>query len=69
MGTTAADGNGENSIYCTSLSENLLKEDISIEQALKTRTDVLKLTNNQQSPVENSKLTGTSFYLPKTSYL
>ncbi len=65
-GMTAADGDGKNSIYCKSLSQNLLKEDIGLEQVFKNvRTDVLKMSNNQQSPVESSKLTGTTFYLKK----
>ena len=50
---TAADGEGENSIYCKSLSENLLKERIGLEQIFKNvRTDVLRLSNNKQSPVK-----------------
>ena len=65
-GKTAADGDGKNSIYCRSLSENLLIEDIGLEQVFKNvRSEVLKITHNQQSPVENSKLTGTTFYLKK----
>ena len=65
-GMTAADGDGKNSIYCKSLSENLLKEDIGLEQVFKNvRGDVLRMSNNQQSPVESSKLTGTTFYLKK----
>lgn len=65
-GMTAADGDGKNSIYCKSLSENLLKEDIGLEQVFKNvRSEVLRLSNNQQSPVESSKLTGTTFYLKK----
>ena len=65
-GMTAADGDDKNSIYCKSLSENLLKEDIGLEQVFKNvRGDVLRISNNQQSPVESSKLTGTTFYLKK----
>ena len=65
-GMTAADGDGINSIYCRSLSENLQKEDIGLEQVFKNvRSDVLMRSNNQQSPVESSKLTGTTFYLTK----
>ena len=65
-GMTAADGDGKNSVYTKSLSKNLLKEDISIEQVFKNvRSEVLVETNNMQSPVENSKLTGTAFYMKK----
>jgi len=63
-GRTAADGKGKNSIYCESLSKNLLKANTEINQVFKNvRTDVLAATNNNQSPVENSKLTGDAFYL------
>ena len=63
-GMTAADGDGKNSIYCESLSKYLLKANTEINQVFKNvRTDVLAATNNNQSPVENSKLTGDAFYL------
>ena len=66
-GNTAEDGTGINSTYAQSLAQNMMKEDISIEQVFKnTRTEVLAATNNRQSPVESSKLTGTTFYLNKT---
>ena len=65
-GQTAADGNGENSMYSKALASNLLVKDISIEQVFKNvRTEVLKLSNNKQSPVEESKLTGEVFYMNK----
>tara|TARA_B110000240_G_C13479195_1_gene444545 strand:- start:168 stop:1886 length:1719 start_codon:yes stop_codon:yes gene_type:complete len=66
-GMTAHDGEGENSIYCKSLSENLLKPNVEINQVFKNvRADVLKKTQFYQSPVENSKLTGDEFYLKFT---
>ena len=65
-GQTAADGNGENSMYSKALASNLLVKDISIEQVFKNvRTEVLKLSKNKQSPVEESKLTGEVFYMNK----
>ena len=65
-GQTAADGNGENSIYSKALASNLLVKGISIEQVFKNvRTEVLKLSKNKQSPVEESKLTGEVFYMNK----
>ena len=65
-GQTAADGEGENSIYSKALAKNLLIENISIEQVFKNvRTEVLNLSNNKQSTVEESKLTGEVFYLNK----
>ena len=66
-GQTAADGDGENSLYSQTLAEKLLEENVSIEQVFKNvRTEVLKLSGNTQSPVEESKLTGDVFYLNKT---
>ncbi|MDC1375390.1 caspase family protein, partial [Polaribacter sp.] len=65
-GQTAADGNGENSMYSKALASNLLVKGISIEQVFKNvRTEVLKLSKNKQSPVEESKLTGEVFYMNK----
>jgi uncharacterized caspase-like protein len=66
-GQTAADGDGGNSLYSQALAEKLLEENVSIEQVFKNvRTEVLKLSGNTQSPVEESKLTGDVFYLNKT---
>ena len=66
-GQTAADGDGGNSIYSQALAEKLLEENVSIEQVFKNvRTEVLKLSENTQSPVEESKLIGDVFYLNKT---
>ncbi len=65
-GQTAADGNEGNSLYSKALAEKLLEEDVSIEQVFKNvRTEVLRLSNKSQSPVEESKLTGDAFYLNK----
>tara|TARA_B100001059_G_scaffold110908_1_gene111071 strand:- start:250 stop:2031 length:1782 start_codon:yes stop_codon:yes gene_type:complete len=65
-GQTAADGNEGNSLYSKALAEKLLEEDVSIEQVFKNvRTEVLRLSNKSQSPVEESKLTGDVFYLNK----
>ena len=66
-GQTAADGDGGNSLYSQALAEKLLEENVSIEQVFKNvRTEVLKLSGDTQSPVEESKLTGDVFYLNKT---
>jgi len=65
-GQTAADGNEGNSLYSKALAEKLLEEDVSVEQVFKNvRTEVLRLSNKSQSPVEESKLTGDVFYLNK----
>ena len=66
-GMTAADGDGKNSVYCESLSKNLLKPNTEINQVFKNvRTDVHNSTNGRQSPVENTKLMGDEFYLIST---
>jgi antitoxin component YwqK of YwqJK toxin-antitoxin module len=67
-GQTAADGDGGNSLYSQALAEKLLEENVSIEQVFKNvRTEVLRLSGDTQSPVEESKLTGNAFYLNKTN--
>lgn len=63
-GRTAADGKEGNSIYTSSLAANLLKPNVEITQVFKNvRTEVLEKTMNEQSPVENSKLTGGELFL------
>ena len=64
---TAADGDGDNSLYSLSLSKNLTKENISIEQVFKNvLTEVLDESENTQSPVYESKLTGSTYALNRT---
>ena len=68
-GNTAADGDGENSIYCKSLVKNMLLENTTLDQVFRNvRTDVLKASNNMQRPIESSQLTGQAFYLVKSDY-
>jgi tetratricopeptide (TPR) repeat protein len=68
-GNTAADGDGENSIYCKSLVKNMLLENTTLDQVFRNvRTDVLKASNNMQRPIESSQLTGDAFYLIKSNY-
>ena len=65
-GQTAADGDGDNSLYSKVLSEKLLEANVTIEQVFKNvRTEVLKLSNGSQSPTEETKLTGDVYYLNK----
>ena len=64
---TAADGEGDNSLYTKSLAKNLMAENISIEQVFKNvLTEVLVESDNMQSPVYESKLTGSTYSLNKT---
>ena len=68
-GQTAPDGDGENSIYSTSLSKNMLLEDTSIDQVFRNvRAEVLGETGGAQRPVESTQLTGQTFYLVKSDY-
>ena len=63
-GNTAADGDGDNSIYCKSLCRNMMLENISLDQVFRNvRSDVLSLTDANQRPVESSQLTGEVYYL------
>ncbi len=63
-GRVAADGDGENSVYTTSLSKNMLIEDTSIDQVFRNvRAEVLAETGGMQRPVEATQLTGQTFYL------
>ena len=68
-GNTAADGDGENSIYCKSLVKNMLLENTTLDQVFRNvRTDVLKESNGEQRPIESSQLTGQAFYLVKSDF-
>ena len=68
-GQTAPDGDGENSIYSTSLAKNMLLEDTSIDQVFRNvRAEVLAETKGAQRPVEATQLTGQTFYLNLENY-
>ena len=63
-GLTAPDGDGDNSLYTNSLSKNLLEPGIPIEQVFKNvYTEVYRESNNEQSPVYESKLSGDEFIM------
>jgi tetratricopeptide (TPR) repeat protein len=68
-GNTASDGDQKNSIYCLSLTKNMNIEDISLDQVFRNvRREVLSSSDGKQRPVEASQLTGTAFYLKKSTY-
>lgn len=68
-GQTAPDGDGQNSVYTTSLSKNMLLEDTSIDQVFRNvRAEVLDKTDGNQRPVEATQLTGQTFYLKPGTY-
>ena len=69
-GSTAGDGQGKNSIYCTSLSKNLLIENTSVDQIFRNvRSEVRKLSGDKQRPTIDNQLEGEAFYLKKSDYL
>ena len=68
-GETAADGKGKNSIYCSSLSKHMLKENTSLNELfMNVRTEVLSLTNGKQRPDEYNARTGDVYYLVKSNF-
>ena len=68
-GQTAPDGDGQNSVYTTSLSKNMLLEDTSIDQVFRNvRAEVLAQTDGIQRPVEATQLTGQTFYLSPSKF-
>ena len=68
-GAVAADGDGENSVYCISLVKNMVLENTTLDQVFRNvRSDVLRESNERQRPIENSQLTGQAFYLVKSDY-
>ena len=69
-GKLAFDGDGNNSIYASSLARNMMVEDIPIQQVfINVRTEVEKQTEFSQSPEEEVKLTGSKpFVLRKKDY-
>ena len=63
-----ADGDGDNSIYTESLAKNMLLENTTIDQVFRNvRSEVLRITNGTQKPVEATQLTGQTFYLVKSN--
>ena len=63
-GNVAIDGEGKHSIYCESLSKNMLLPNTSLDQVFRNvRADVIKATGGNQKPIEASQLTGDAFYL------
>jgi len=62
-GKTASDGDGENGLYTQELIKALRKPGLSVEQVFKeVRVNVINLSNNKQTPWENSSLLGDFFF-------
>lgn len=63
-GSTTPDGTGNNSLYCSILSKQLLVPESSIEQVFRNvRSEIHSLTNGEQRPVENTQLLGEEYFL------
>lgn len=64
-GKTASDGDGQNGLYTQELVKAMRRPGISVEQVFKeVRINVIKLSNSNQTPWENSSLLG-DFYFRK----
>ena len=64
-GSTAPDGDGENSLYTLSLSKYMLQEDLSIYDVFnEVRAEVLSISDKRQRPVEENQLLGTFYFIP-----
>jgi uncharacterized caspase-like protein len=62
-GKTASDGDGINGLYTQELIKALRKPGLSVEQIFKeVRVNVIKTSNNQQTPWENSSLLGDFYF-------
>lgn len=64
-GSTAADGDGENSPYTTALLESLFRPKVKIEEAFKeVRRKVRFLTEDEQTPWESTSLVQDFYVVP-----
>jgi hypothetical protein len=62
-GKTASDGDGDNGLYTQELIKALKRPGLSVEQVFKeVRINVIKLSNNSQTPWENSSLLGDFYF-------
>ena len=66
-GNVAKDGDGDHSIYCTSLAKNMFIEGIDMDQVFRNvRREVMEITG--QGTVNYDQLTGGSFYLVESTF-
>ncbi|CAG0987724.1 hypothetical protein RHDC4_02297 [Rhodocyclaceae bacterium] len=64
-GKVAMDGDGENSTYTTALLRALGEPGLPVESVFKrVRTEVSRVTSDQQVPWESSSLTGDFYFVP-----
>ncbi|WP_461080491.1 caspase family protein [Spirosoma flavus] len=65
-GKTSADGSGRNGIFTESLLRRMIEPNVTIESVFKrVRNDVMTKTNSQQTPWDQSSLTGEDFFFLK----
>jgi len=66
-GHTAADGAGANGLYTEALLKQFQTPGLKLEEVFKrTRAEVLKGSQQQQTPWENSSIVGDFYFLPDT---
>ena len=66
-GKVAADGEGENSYYTTSLAKNMMLKDTSLDQVFRNvNAEVMEYSGKIQNPIVASQLTGQEFFLNPT---
>lgn len=63
-GNVAEDGRGRNGTYTKALLRHITKSETAEELFKKVRKDVLKATNNRQTPWEHSSLLETFYFAP-----
>ncbi len=69
-GKTASDGDGENGLYTQELIRAMRIPGLTIERLFKqVRINVLRESNREQSPWENSSLTGDFYFYPEDEVL
>lgn len=62
-GNTAADGDGNNGLYTSSLLKHIKTPNANIESVFKkVRQDVIKASNGKQTPWESTSLTGDFYF-------
>ena len=64
-GDTASDGQGRNGLFTSMLLKHIKTPGLPVESMLKkVRVDVMKMSNERQTPWNSSSLTGEFFFIP-----
>jgi uncharacterized caspase-like protein len=65
-GNVALDGIGDNGLYTQEFLKAIKEPNLRLEDVFKmVRSNVRKLSNNQQIPWENSSIEGDFYFMPK----